>query len=122
MKLHNSLYYENISTMEIVQYRKKIDCKYSFPPQNVKICFLSIGGRRRINGTVFQFALHCIHTYPHAYIHIHTPKIPQTKNMKEKAKNQKSKHPQTASILRVLTKRTDPGRKCKMQNQMTKKC
>lgn len=42
--------------------------------------------------------------------------------MKEKAKNQKSKHPQTASILRILTKRTDPGRKCKMQNQMTKKC
>lgn len=44
---------------------------------NVKICFISIGGRDTIDITVIQSAVHCVHTYPHTYIYIHTKSPPQ---------------------------------------------
>jgi len=34
---------------------------------NVKICFISIGGRDTIDITVIQSAVHCVHTYPHTF-------------------------------------------------------
>lgn len=60
--------------------------------------------------SIFQFALH----YRHIYIHIHTLKLLQQKESKPKAL-------QTALIHHILTKRIGFRRKCKMQNQITKK-
>lgn len=72
-------------------------------------------GGRRINRTVFQFALHCIHTYPHTYINIHTPKIPQTKN--KKTRNQKNKTPSNCTNTSYFDQKNILGgsAKCKIK-------
>lgn len=53
----------------------------------------------------------CTHIPTHIHIHTHQKSPPKNKN-----------HPQPVPILHILTKRIDPGKKCKMQNPMTKKC
>jgi hypothetical protein len=99
----------NFSLISVHYWKKKVT--------NVR-CFISTGIRKRINRTVFQFAFHYTHIPTRIHIHTYTTNSPP----KQKNKNQKPKHPQTAPILHILTKRIDPGRKCKMQNQMTKNC
>lgn len=51
-----------------------------------KYLFYFYWEKRRINSTVFQFALHCVHTYPHAYKKIHIKNIPNKKQNKKETR------------------------------------
>lgn len=77
---------------------------------NVKTCFISIGRRIDLFSNLLSTV---IYTYPQAYIH------QKYSQMNKHPPKQKSKHPQLASMLCILTKRIDLQRNWKMQNQMT---
>lgn len=77
-------------------------------------------GRRRINKTGFQFALHCIHTYPHTHIHTYTHlKYP---NKKQKNQESKTKRPSNCTNTSYFVQKNRSWEEVQNAKLMTKKC